>query len=55
MTCRAIEEMIEKSYREGKMEIIYRMLKSEMFEVEEIAALTDFSLEDIKKAKADME
>ena len=49
-----IEKMIEESYREGKLEIIYRMLESGKFEIGEIAELTAFSFEEIKKAKASM-
>ena len=50
--CKAMEDMRNQTLKEGMMEVALRMLKAEKYALDEIAAISGLSLDEVKKLKA---
>ena len=53
--CRAIEEMKNQFVKEGKKEVVIAMIKAEKYALDEISAMSGFSLEEVKKLSAELQ
>lgn len=51
--CKAMEDMRNQTLKEGMMEVALRMLKAEKYALDEIAAISGLSLDEVKKLKTD--
>ena len=51
--CKAMEDMRNQTLKEGMMEVALRMLKAGKYALEEIAAISGLSLDEVKKLNAD--
>ena len=51
--CKAMEEMRNQTLKEGMREVALRMLKAGKYALDEIAAISGLSLDEVKKLKAD--
>lgn len=50
--CKAMEDMRNQTLKEGMTEVALRMLKAEKYALDEIAAISGLSLDEVKKLKA---
>ena len=51
--CKVMEDMRNQTLREGMSEVALRMLKAGKYALEEIAAISGLSLDEIKELKAE--
>lgn len=51
--CKAMEDMRNQTLKEGMMEVALRMLKAGKYALDEIAAISGLSLDEVKKLHAD--
>ncbi|MDO4328063.1 MAG: hypothetical protein Q4C66_01835 [Lachnospiraceae bacterium] len=51
--CKAMEDMRNQTLKEGMMEVALRMLKAGKYALDEIAAISGLSLDEVKKLNAD--
>lgn len=51
--CKAMEDMRNQTLKEGMREVALRMLKAGKYALDEIAAISGLSLDEVKKLKAD--
>ena len=51
--CKAMEDMKNQTLKEGMMEVALRMLKAGKYVLDEIAAISGLSLDEVKKFNAD--
>ena len=50
--CKVIEDMLQENRRETMAKVAHRMLAAGKYSLEEIADLTELSVDEIKKLKA---
>lgn len=51
--CKAMEDMRNQTLKEGMMEVALRMLKAGKYALDEIAAISGLSLDEVRKLNAD--
>lgn len=51
--CKVMEDMRNQTLKEGMMEVALRMLKAGKYALDEIAAISGLSLDEVKKLSAD--
>lgn len=49
--CKAMEDMRNQTLKEGMMEVALRMLKAGKYALDEIAAISGLSLDEVRKLK----
>lgn len=50
--CKAMEDMRDQAYKEGRISMVIQMLKAGKYDLKDIAALSGMSVEELEKLKA---
>lgn len=51
--CKAMEDMRDQAYEEGRISMVIQMLKAGKYDLQDISALSGMSVEELEKLKAD--